>query len=74
MAFGGIWWWRSLITWARQRSRYVWDLRFNDQKPLDLDVNFGAGESRLDLGDLTLRRVNVEMGVGELQDGSARHA
>ena len=48
-------------------SRYVWDLRFNNQKPLDLDVNCGAGESRLNLGDLTLRRVNVEMGVGELK-------
>ena len=30
-------------------------------------MNCGAGESRLDLGDLTLRRVNVEMGVGELR-------
>lgn len=48
-------------------SRYAWDLRFNDQKPLDLDVNFGAGECRLDLGDLTLRRVSVQMGVGQLK-------
>jgi hypothetical protein len=48
-------------------NRYVWDLRFNNHKSLDLDVNCGAGESRLDLGDLTLRRVNVEMGVGELK-------
>ncbi len=47
--------------------RYVWDLTFNDQKPLDLDVNCGAGESRLDLADLTLRRVSVNMGVGELK-------
>lgn len=47
--------------------RYVWDLRFNNQKPLDLKVNCGAGESKLDLGDLTLRRVNVEMGVGRLR-------
>lgn len=48
-------------------QRYVWDLRFNDRKPLDLDVKCGAGESRLDLGDLVLRRVNVEIGVGELK-------
>jgi hypothetical protein len=48
-------------------SRYVWDLRFNNQKALDLDVKCGAGESRLNLGDLTLRRVNVEMGVGQLR-------
>lgn len=47
--------------------RYAWDLRFNDDKPLDLEVNFGAGECRLDLGELALRRVSVEMGVGELK-------
>jgi N-terminal domain of toast_rack, DUF2154 len=47
--------------------RYAWDLRFNNQKPLDLDVHCGAGETRLNLGDLTLRRANVEMGVGELK-------
>jgi hypothetical protein len=47
--------------------RYVWDLRFNSQKLLDLAVKCGAGESRLDLGELTLRRVDVEMGVGKLQ-------
>jgi len=48
-------------------SRYAWDLRLNNQKPMDLDVKCGAGSSRLDLGDLTLRRVNVELGVGELR-------
>jgi hypothetical protein len=47
--------------------RYAWDLRFNNQKPLDLDVHCGAGETRLNLGDLTLRRADVEMGVGELK-------
>jgi len=47
--------------------RYLWDLRFSDQEPLDLEVKCGAGESRLDLGDLTLRRVDISMGVGELK-------
>lgn len=47
-------------------NRYQWDLAFNNEKPLDIDVHCGAGESHLDLGDLSLRRVNVEMGVGEL--------
>jgi len=47
--------------------KYEWDLSFNNQKPLDLNVNFGAGESRLDLEDLTLERVNIQMGVGELR-------
>lgn len=47
--------------------KYAWDLQFNNQKPLDLEVKCGAGESRLDLQDLTLRRVEIEMGVGELK-------
>jgi N-terminal domain of toast_rack, DUF2154 len=48
-------------------NRYEWDLAFNNEKPMDLEVHCGAGESHLDLGDLSLRRVNVEMGVGELR-------
>ena len=49
------------------RSRYRWDLRLNDEKPLDLEVDLGAGEGRLDLGTLTLRNVDIRMGVGELR-------
>jgi len=48
-------------------NRYEWDLGFNNDKPLDLEVNCGAGETRLDLGELRLRRVFVHMGVGELR-------
>jgi hypothetical protein len=44
-----------------------WDLRFNDNVPLDLRVEFGAGEARLNLGSLSLRSVNVEMGAGTLR-------
>jgi len=48
-------------------NRYAWDVRLNNQKPLELNVTCGAGQSRLDLGDLALRRVKVEMGVGQLK-------
>ncbi len=48
-------------------TRYRWDLRLNDDKPLDLSVDFGAGEGRLDLGSLNLRNVEIHMGVGELR-------
>jgi len=48
-------------------SHYRWDVRLNDEKPIDLEVHFGAGEGRLDLGSLTLRSLNVHMGVGELR-------
>jgi len=46
---------------------YRWDLRLNDEKPMDLEVHFGAGEGRLDVGSLTLRSLVVHMGVGELR-------
>ena len=44
-----------------------WDLRFNDNVPLDLRVEFGAGEGRLNLGSLSLRSVEFEMGAGTLR-------
>ena len=46
---------------------YTWDLRFNNGVPLDFDMHFGAGEADLNLGDLSLRNVGIEMGVGELK-------
>jgi hypothetical protein len=48
-------------------TKYEWDVRLNRDVNLDLDVNFGAGEAHLDLGSLSLRRVDVHMGVGSLQ-------
>lgn len=47
-------------------SRYDWDVRFNREVPLELHVEFGAGEAHLDLGSLDLRRVSVQMGVGTI--------
>ncbi len=48
-------------------TKYNWDLKFNDGVPLDMTIRFGAGEAHLNLGSLSLRSLNVEMGVGELQ-------
>jgi hypothetical protein len=45
---------------------YIWDLRLNDQVPLDLTANLGAGEANLNLGSLSLRSLEIEMGAGEL--------
>jgi hypothetical protein len=47
-------------------TEYDWRLRFNDNKPLDMFVNLGAGEANLRLGSLDLRSVQVDMGVGKL--------
>jgi N-terminal domain of toast_rack, DUF2154 len=48
-------------------SDYRWDVRLNDEKPMDLQVNFGAGDGRLNVGSLTLRSLDVHMGVGQLR-------
>ena len=46
--------------------RNVWDLQLNDQVLTDLALNCGAGQARLDLGNLTLRDLEVHMGAGQV--------
>jgi hypothetical protein len=46
-------------------ARNEWDLRFNDDVPIDLNVQMGAGESDLDLDSLTLTGLDLQMGAGE---------
>src|SRR5271157_2121065 len=48
-------------------TKYEWDVRLNQDIPLDVKVNFGAGQAQLDLGSLSLRSVEVDMGGGSLQ-------
>ena len=45
--------------------KYEWDLRLNDDVPVDLYVELGAGESHLDLASLSLTRLKVMNGAGE---------
>ncbi|HEY1338742.1 MAG TPA: toast rack family protein [Bryobacteraceae bacterium] len=47
--------------------RYEWNLRLNDEVPVEVHAEFGAGHARLNLGSLFLRSVDVNMGVGELE-------
>jgi hypothetical protein len=46
-------------------SKYKWDLHFNNQVPLELSVELGAGKSTLELGTLALSRLDVRVGVGK---------
>ncbi len=48
-------------------TRYEWDLRLANNIPIDLSVHFGAGEADLNVGSLSLRSVDVQMGVGQLR-------
>jgi hypothetical protein len=44
-----------------------WDLRLNEDVPMDIHVKIGAGEGRLNLGQIALHNLDVEMGAGELK-------
>jgi hypothetical protein len=48
-------------------TTYNWDVQVADDVPTELNARLGAGEARLNLGSLSLRRVDVEVGVGEVQ-------
>jgi hypothetical protein len=41
------------------------DIRLKENVPMDLEVKLGAGKSTLDVGSLALRRLEVNIGVGE---------
>jgi type II secretory pathway pseudopilin PulG len=43
-----------------------WDLRFNDDVPLDLTLEMGAGQSNLHMQDLNLTHLQVHVGAGQM--------
>jgi len=43
-----------------------WNLRFGDQLPLDMDVNLGAGEGKLNLRGLPLNKLDLNIGAGRV--------
>ncbi len=46
-------------------GQYSWDLRLNNQVPLEMRVELGAGKADLSLGTLALSKLELNMGVGE---------
>jgi N-terminal domain of toast_rack, DUF2154 len=47
-------------------TKYRWEVQLNNKVPMELEVHFGAGQARLDIGSLQLRRMDLHMGVGEV--------
>lgn len=45
----------------------TWDIRLSDDVELDLNVNLGAGEGKLELGKLNLRSAEVHIGAGRCE-------
>ncbi len=48
------------------RTRNAWDLRLNNEVPMELGIEMGAGQSDLRLRGLSLTKLNIEMGAGQL--------
>ena len=45
--------------------RNEWDLKFNDEVPMDLRVNMGAGTGNLQLSGMSLTGLDVTLGAGK---------
>jgi hypothetical protein len=43
--------------------RYEWDLRFNDDVPMDISINLGTGKMDLEMAGLSLTALEVDMGA-----------
>jgi len=54
----------SLADLAEYRSK--WDLKLNEDVPMEMRIELGAGPSNLALGVLTLTRLNIEGGAGNV--------
>lgn len=49
------------------KSENRWNVRLNNDVPLDLHIRIGAGEARLDLSRLSMRRLDAEIGAGQVE-------
>lgn len=47
-------------------TEYKWDLQLNDSVLVDVVAKLGAGEAKMNLGELNLRSVDMNIGVGEV--------
>ncbi len=46
-------------------DKYVWNLKFGKQIPLEFDINLGAGLTDIKLATLPVKSFNMKMGVGK---------
>ncbi len=52
---------------ARGDIRYEWDLQFDDETPLNIRVECGAGNTDLDLSTLNVTQLDVKLGAGDAE-------
>src|SRR4030095_8468605 len=49
------------------RTENTWQLKFSDRVPIEFTTHLGAGEATMTLGTLNLRRLELQLGAGELK-------
>lgn len=47
--------------------RYEWDLRFNEETPLDMRIECGAGDHEIDLTGLHITQLDMTLGAGDAE-------
>src|SRR5262249_9190706 len=47
-------------------GKCTWEIKLSESVPLEVEAKLGVGEAHLDFGKLDLRRLDINMGVGEL--------
>jgi hypothetical protein len=52
--------------WDLDDYRYEWDLRLNDSVAMDMSIDVGAGAADLKLGSLSLTKLDIEAGAGDV--------
>jgi len=48
------------------QTKNLWDLKFSETIPMNIQFQLGSTKSRIDLSDLTLGTVSIDGGVGDL--------
>jgi hypothetical protein len=46
--------------------RYIWDLRFDQEIPMRMDIDLGAGDGDIDLGEMNVTHLDMKAGTGDV--------
>jgi hypothetical protein len=57
----------NTVSIPEKNVRYEWDLRFNEDVPLELYITLGAGDGELELANLALNSFTYEGGAGDVE-------
>jgi len=56
----------GMTLWPSGQVRSIWEIALSDTVPIDLEIDLGAGEADLLLGELNLSDLDVDLGAGRV--------